>query len=78
LAGSAANSDDTSTVSGFSKQLDGVIKKIKESGADTRYIVGHSSGCAIANELDSRLKDKSHITLVALDGFQPSADQCCT
>ena len=56
---------DTNAVDGFSKQFDGAIKKI-----------GHSSGCAIANELNSRLKgDHSHITLVDLDGFAPSPDQ---
>lgn len=67
---------DTNAVDGFSKQFDGAIKKIKDSGAATTYIVGHSSGCAIANELNSRLKgDQSHITLVDLDGFAPSPDQ---
>ena len=67
---------DTNAVDGFSKQFDGAIKKIKDSGAATTYIVGHSSGCAIANELNSRLKgDHSHITLVDLDGFAPSPDQ---
>ncbi len=56
---------DTNAVDGFSKQFDGAINKI-----------GHSSGCAIANELNSRLKgDHSHITLVDLDGFAPSPDQ---
>jgi len=67
---------DTNAVDGFSKQFDGAIKKIEDSGAATTYIVGHSSGCAIANELNSRLKgDHSHITLVDLDGFAPSPDQ---
>jgi hypothetical protein len=71
-----ADSDATSAVNGFRKQFDGVIKKIEDSGADTLFIVGHSSGCAIANELNSRLKgDHSHITLVDLDGFAPSHDQ---
>jgi hypothetical protein len=71
-----AGSGDKSAVSGFKMQFDGVIKKIEDSGADTLFIVGHSSGCAIANELNSRLKgDHSHITLVDLDGFAPSADQ---
>src|SRR5262245_22635803 len=71
-----ADSSDTGAVNGFGKQFDGVIKKIEESGADTLFIVGHSSGCAIANELNSRMKgDHSHITLVDLDGFAPSADQ---
>ena len=28
------------------RQFDAAIKKIEDSGADTIYIVGHSSGCA--------------------------------
>jgi hypothetical protein len=71
-----AGSKDTKAVAGFSKQFDGAIKTIEDSGPDTLFIVGHSSGCAIANELNSRLKgDHSHITLVDLDGFGPSHDQ---
>jgi hypothetical protein len=71
-----ANPGDKSAVNGFMKQFDGVIKKIEDSGADTLFIVGHSSGCAIANKLNSLLEgDHSHITLVDLDGFAPSADQ---
>jgi len=72
-----AKSGDKDAVNGFEKQFDGVIKKIEAFDADTTiFIVGHSSGCAIANELNSRLKgDHSHITLVDLDGFAPRADQ---
>jgi hypothetical protein len=71
-----ADSSDTGAVNGFRKQFDEVIKKIEESGADTLFIVGHSSGCAIANELNSRMKgDHGRITLVDLDGFAPSGDQ---
>jgi hypothetical protein len=69
---------DDAAVAGFNKQVgfDAVIKKIEGSGADTLFIVGHSSGCAIANELNSLIKeDKFHITLVDLDGFAPSPDQ---
>lgn len=70
-----AGYDDTDAVNGF-KQFDAAIKKIEDSGADTIYIVGHSSGCAIANEVNSRIKgDHSHITLVDLDGFAPHHDQ---
>jgi hypothetical protein len=66
---------DTDAVNNFTK-FDEAIEKIEKSGADTKYIVGHSSGCAIANELNSRLKgDHSHIMLVDLDGFAPSPDQ---
>jgi hypothetical protein len=64
-----------SAVDGFG-EFDGMIKKIEDSGADTLFIVGHSSGCAIANKLNSLLKgDHSHITLVDLDGFAPTDDQ---
>jgi hypothetical protein len=69
---------DDDAVAGFKKQFgfDAVIKTIEGSGADTLFIVGHSSGCAIANELNSRIKeDKFHITLVDLDGFAPSPDK---
>ncbi|HXJ89251.1 MAG TPA: hypothetical protein VMS18_20710 [Candidatus Binatia bacterium] len=70
-----ARSGDTAAVNGF-KQFDTAIKKVEGSSADTIYIVGHSSGCAIANELNSRIKgDHSRITLVDLDGFAPSVDQ---
>jgi hypothetical protein len=63
-------------VDGFGAQFDGVIKKIEDFRADTLFIVGHSSGCAIANKLNSLLKgDHSHIKLVDLDGFSPSDDQ---
>ncbi len=82
---------DSSAVNGFKKQFDGVTKSIADSGADTLFIVGHSSGCAIANELNSRFNevksplndldpslgkgDRNHITLVDLDGFAASARQ---
>jgi hypothetical protein len=70
-----AGSGDTAAVNNF-KQFDEAIKKIEGCGADTIYIVGHSSGCAIANELNSRIKgDHKNITLVALDGFAPSVAQ---
>ena len=66
---------DTDAVNGF-KQFDEVVKKIADSHADTIYIVGHSSGCAIANKVNSLLKgDHKNITLVDLDGFAPSGDQ---
>jgi hypothetical protein len=66
-----------SAVSAFANgdQYDGVITQIGTSGADQTYIVGHSSGCAIANAVDRDLIDHSHITLVALDGFVPDHKQ---
>jgi len=70
--------DDDDAVGGF-RQFDAVIKKINDTGAEMTYIVGHSSGCAIANKVDSLLtkgmKDTSHISLVCLDGFLPSEVQ---
>ena len=52
-----------------------VIKNINETQAEKIFIVGHSSGCAIANAVDRRLKDTTKVTLVALDGFAPDAKQ---
>ena len=51
------------------------IKKIESSQRDVIYIVGHSSGCAIANAVDAALKDHTKIVLVALDGYAPSDAQ---
>ena len=72
-----AGKDANSAVSTFTKgdEFDGVITQIGTSGADQTYIVGHSSGCAIANHVDRILKDHNHVTLVALDGFVPDAKQ---
>ena len=66
---------DTDAVNGF-KQFDEVTKKIEDAHADKIYIVGHSSGCAIANQVNSLVKvDHKSVTLVDLDGFAPSGDQ---
>lgn len=72
-----AGKDAHSAVGTFTKgdQYDDVITQIGTSGADQTYIVGHSSGCAIANAVDRGLKDQSHIILVALDGFVPDGKQ---
>jgi len=68
-------SDRTSAVDGF-KHYDAVVKKIEDNGADPVFIVGHSSGCAIADEVNSRVKgDHKNITLVDLDGFAPFPKQ---
>ncbi|HLV87384.1 MAG TPA: hypothetical protein VKV39_10435 [Candidatus Sulfotelmatobacter sp.] len=56
-------------------QFDAVITQIGTCGADQIYIVGHSSGCAIANYVDRGLKNHDKINLVALDGFAPDGDQ---
>ena len=51
------------------------VAKAQSSTADSIYIVGHSSGCAISNAVDAQVKNHDKITLVALDGYCPSAAQ---
>jgi len=68
-------SDRKSAIHGF-KDYDEVVKKIEGSGADTIFIVGHSSGCAVADEVNSRVKgEHKNITLIDLDGFAPEPGQ---
>lgn len=52
-----------------------VVEQIQDTEAEKIFIVGHSSGCAIANGVARRLKDNQNIALVALDGFCPDAEQ---
>ena len=56
-------------------KLASAIKDIEGTKADTIYIVGHSSGCAIANAVDAGVDSDNHIVLVALDGYRPSDSQ---
>jgi len=72
-----ANSGAHSAVKAFSKggNYDSVVGDIRENDADTIFIVGHSSGCAIANAVDAGLRDTDNIVLVALDGFTPNHSQ---
>jgi hypothetical protein len=74
---SGANSDATSAVATFTKagSYAQALATIKECATDLVYLVGHSSGCAIANAVDRGLKDTSNVILVALDGFVPSRAQ---
>jgi hypothetical protein len=51
------------------------LTTVHAHAGDEIYIVGHSSGCAIANAVDRGLRDTSKITLVALDGFAPDRAQ---
>ena len=51
------------------------IKAISALKDDVIFIVGHSSGCAIANAVDEGLKSTSNTNLVSLDGFRPSSAQ---
>ncbi len=59
------------TTHGFTE----AIKKIQDSKSDKIFIVGHSSGCAVANAVDAQVKDHKNIVLVALDGYLPSREQ---
>ena len=72
-----AKSDARSAVAGAhnSGSFRKAVEAINAATADTVYIVGHSSGCAIANAVDSALDDNKRVALVALDGFAPSGTQ---
>jgi hypothetical protein len=74
---SGAGAGEKSAVAGFtdSGQYDKAVAAIKASKARTIYIVGHSSGCAIANAVDQGLADTGKVALVALDGFAPNPKQ---
>jgi hypothetical protein len=74
---SGAGWDYDSAVHGFKKsgQYKAAVAAIQACSADSIYIVGHSSGCAISNAVDKGLKDTSSVVLVALDGFAPDGDQ---
>jgi len=80
---SAKGSSDKSAVTAFeaARSMPEAIKKITDGKYDEVYIVGHSSGCAIANKIDEELAaalgktSKLKVNLVALDGFRPSVAQ---
>jgi hypothetical protein len=74
---SGAGADAASAVSKFASAgtLESALAAIRASAADTIYLVGHSSGCAIANAVDDRLDNHDKIVLVALDGFAPGRKQ---
>jgi hypothetical protein len=76
----AATSEGKDGINNFKQtgQFDSLVASLKASPADKIYIVGHSSGCAIANEVDRALKGSnvaSKLVLVSLDGFRPDPDQ---
>ena len=84
---SGAASDASSAVSSFKNKKTGRYKSVMDdlramqwanaqsSNTSKIYIVGHSSGCAIANAVDEDLTDHSDVVLVALDGFVPGPKQ---
>jgi hypothetical protein len=72
-----ASADKTSAVATFRSAgtFDKAVSDINASSKDSVYIVGHSSGCAIANAVDRAVKDHDRVGLVALDGFLPDGAQ---
>lgn len=72
-----ARSDAQSAVHAFRSAgtFRDAVSRITSSTADKIYIVGHSSGCAIANDVDNALPPSDKVSLVALDGFAPSGRQ---
>jgi hypothetical protein len=58
-----------------SGQFTSAVDTIKACTAEKIYIVGHSSGCAVANAVDKELTNTSNVALVTLDGFGPDPDQ---
>jgi alpha-beta hydrolase superfamily lysophospholipase len=72
-----ASAGARSAISKFNKAgtFDKAVSSITSSGADRIVIVGHSSGCAIANAVDHALADHDKVSLVALDGFAPDRAQ---
>jgi thioesterase domain-containing protein len=71
------STDDAITTFKKSDEYKSMVATIEASSAGPIYIVGHSSGCAIANSVNTDLKEKDtkKVALVALDGFKPSAKQ---
>src|SRR5262245_35764446 len=58
-----------------SGQLPAAIDDVQGCDADLIYIVGHSSGCAVANAVYGGLEYTGHHVLVALDGYKPDDEQ---
>jgi hypothetical protein len=73
-----ASLDDA--LNGFGNvRFDEVIASIHQYPSDDHYIVGHSSGCAIANAVvygmaDAPTANWNALHLIALDGFRPRDD----
>ena len=74
---SGAGAGAQSAIAAFTKagSYAQAIATVRGCASDLIYLVGHSSGCAIANAVDRGLKDTSKVILVALDGFVPSREQ---
>lgn len=69
---------EDSVVKSAEKLIMKAVADVEKSRADLIYILGHSSGCAIANEVERRLQNvtkRAIIGLVALDGYTPKGSQ---
>jgi ABC-type branched-subunit amino acid transport system substrate-binding protein len=71
----AAPSDDPTKIVNAFKDFNAVVRQIDESDADVVYVVGHSSGAAIAKAIQHKVKNQDQVVLVDLDGFAPDRDQ---
>jgi len=60
-------------VEGFGDRLDTLVQKLGSYENSSVVIVGHSSGCAISNEIGLRAfrKGIKNFRVIALDGFAP-------
>lgn len=59
-------------VSHYQQTLAAAEKQINNHPEKQFIIVGHSSGCAVANEVAERVSKLKNYRLVALDGFRPA------
>jgi hypothetical protein len=69
---------EESVVQGAEKLIKTAVGDIEQCRADLIYLVGHSSGCAIANAVEKRLQkvtQRALVGLVALDGYSPKGAQ---
>src|SRR5215475_323880 len=55
---SANHADAKSGTTAFGRNLDEAVEKIETGKYDQVFIIGHSSGCAIANLIDDTLATK--------------------
>lgn len=74
---SAVHSDDVHAIRAAKADgtIDRAVKLISAIKDELIFIVGHSSGCAIANAVDERLGNTGYVNLISLDGFRPSKAQ---
>lgn len=63
---------DTAVTAANAALIDKLVQEIDSSPPGAKFILsGHSSGSAVSNEVARRVREKSKIGLVVLDGFFP-------